>query len=134
MIKIKGAILSENNQLEDAIFFLEKALKIRIRHLGEEHESVADTQQWMGNVMRELGDSNEALDYFKNALHIKKRRLGDDDEDVASVLHNMAIVLDDLCDYQAAIRCYTEVRPVLHYVYHSRTVDMNETSIILSYC
>ena len=48
--------------------YLEEALRIRELHYGEEHESCADTMQWLGNLMRQYGDPSDALDYFKFAL------------------------------------------------------------------
>ncbi len=53
---------------------------IRRHNLGERHESCADTQQWIGNVMREWGHYDEALVCFESALQIKKETLGADHE------------------------------------------------------
>ena len=80
------------------MFCLDEALRIRTFHHGEVHVHCADTQQWMGNVMREWGDHEESLGHFKNALRIKKCGLGSDHIDVADALFNMAVVLVSLFD------------------------------------
>ena len=91
---------------------LEEALKIRDLNYGEEHESVADTLQWMGNVYCEWNDLDEAMAYFKDAQRVKwLALLGGEDkhhEEVANGLHNMGIVHDDLQEYDRSIECYRE--------------------------
>ncbi len=88
---------------------LEEALHIRKSHLSERDTSVADTEQWLGNLMRELGKLDEALAYFKSALKSKKTTVGNDHEDVADAMHNMAIILDDMRKHELSISCYQEV-------------------------
>ena len=44
--------------------YLEEALKISDLNYGEEHESVAATLQWIGNVYREWNDLDEAMAYY----------------------------------------------------------------------
>ena len=54
---------------------LGEALKIRDLNYGEEHELVANTLQWMGNVYREWNDLDEAMAYFEEALRVKRLAL-----------------------------------------------------------
>ena len=68
--------MCENGQCDGAMHFLELALRIRKLKYGEDHETVADTQQWMGNVMRQWSEYGEALELFKTPLRIKTERLG----------------------------------------------------------
>lgn len=42
--------MCENGQCDGAMHFLELALRIRKLKYGEDHETVADTQQWMVRV------------------------------------------------------------------------------------
>ena len=46
----KGALMFENGQCDGAMHFLELALRIPKLKYGEDHETVADTQQWMVRV------------------------------------------------------------------------------------
>ena len=92
---------------------LHEALQIRKYHLSDIDESVADTEQWLGNVLRETGRLEEALDFFKSALKSKKAKLGSNHEDVADAMHNMAIILEDLQKFDLSIGCYQEVSSIL---------------------
>ena len=100
--------------MDEAYSLLNEAKITRIHHFGHDHELVADTEQWLGNVMREDGNQSEALEYFKTALKIKKSRLGENHEDVANAMHNMAIVLDDLKKYKLSLGFYKEVSYLLY--------------------
>ena len=95
--------------MHNAYMLLHEALMIRKFHLSDTDESVADTEQWLGNVMREAGKLEEALDFFKSALKSKKAKLGNDHEDVADAMHNMAVILDDLQKFELSLGCYQEV-------------------------
>lgn len=95
--------------MENAFTLLSEALYIRKLHFDDDNESIADTEQWLGNVMRETGRLDEALEYFKSVIQSKKAKLGNDHEDVADAMHNMAIMLDDLHKYELSIGCYQEV-------------------------
>ena len=93
---------------EKAMECLEEALRIREIHYGEEHESCADTMQWIGNLLRKYGNSSDALDYFKFALSIKQKRLSSNDIDVANTLFNTAVLLDDIEKYGLSLVAYKE--------------------------
>ena len=62
----KGVLMCENGQCDGAKYFLGLALRIRKLKYGEDHEKVADTQQWMGNVMRQWGEYGEALELLRH--------------------------------------------------------------------
>ena len=100
--------MCEEDRAEEAMECLEEALRIREIHYGEEHESCADTMQWMGNCLRKHGDPSDALDYFKFALSIKQQRLGIDHIDVANTLFNTAVLLDDIEKFDLSLVAYKE--------------------------
>ena len=100
--------------MDNACERLEEALKIRKQNLIDGDQCIAETEQWLGNVMRETERLDEALTFFKSALKSKKATLGRNHEDVADALHNMAIVLDDLEKFELSIGCYQEVGLAKH--------------------
>lgn len=106
---------------------LEEALRIREIHYGEEHESCADTMQWMGNLLRKHGDPSEALDYFKFALSIKQKRLGSDDIDVANTLFNTAVLLDDIEKYELSLVAYKEALRIRKLVLGDKNQEVADT-------
>lgn len=110
---------------------LEEALRIRELHYGEEHESCADTMQWMGNLLRQYGDPSDALDYFKFALRIKQIRLGPDHIDVANTLFNTAVLLDDVEKYDLSLIAYKEACRIRKLVLGEKHSDVADTLFCL---
>ena len=106
---------------------LEEALRIRELHYGEEHESCADTMQWMGNLLRKHGDPSDALDYFKFALSIKQKRLSSDDIDVANTLFNTAVLLDDIEKYELSLVAYKEALRIRKLVLGDKNQEVADT-------
>lgn len=111
--------------------YLEEALRIRELHYGEEHESCADTMQWMGNLLRQFGDPSDALDYFKYALRIKQIRLGADHIDVANTLFNTAVLLDDVEKYDLSLIAYKEAYRIRRLVLGEKSYDVADTLFCL---
>jgi tetratricopeptide (TPR) repeat protein len=123
----QGALLCEEDKGDEAMECLEEALRIREIHYGEEHESCADTMQWMGNCLRNHGDPSDALDYFKFALSIKRKILGSDDIDVANTLFNTAVLLDDIEKYELSLVAYTEALRIRKLVLGKKNQEVADT-------
>ena len=104
-----GSLLCEQGETNNAYMLLHEALMIREIHLSDTDESVADSEQWSRNVMREVGTLEEALDYFKSALKSKKAKLGSDQENTADEMRNMTMILDYLQNHELSLGCYQEV-------------------------
>lgn len=128
---IQGALLCEEDRADEAMECLEEALRIREIHYGEEHESCADTMQWMGNLLRKHGDPSEALDYFKFALSIKQNRLGNDDIDVANTLFNTAVLLDDIEKYDLSLVAYQEALRIRKLVLGDNNQEIADTLLCI---
>lgn len=126
-VYLQGALLCEEDRGDEAMECLEEALRIREIHYGEEHESCADTMQWMGNCLRKYGDPSEALDYFKFALSIKRKMLGSDDIDVANTLFNTAVLLDDIEKYELSLVAYTEALRIRKLVLGKKNQEVADT-------
>lgn len=123
----QGALLCEDDRGDEAMECLEEALRIREIHFGEEHESCADTMQWMGNCLRKHGDPSDALDYFKFALSIKRKILGSDDIDVANTLFNTAVLLDDIEKYELSLVAYSEALRIRKLVLGKKNQEVADT-------
>lgn len=119
--------MCEEDRADEALECLEEALRIRELHYGEEHESCADTMQWMGNLLRKNGDAANALDYFKFALSIKQKRLGADDIDVANTLFNTAVLLDDIEKHDLSLVAYKEALRIRILVLGSNNQEVADT-------
>jgi tetratricopeptide (TPR) repeat protein len=124
-------LLCDEETSEEAMECLEEALRIRELHYGEEHESCADTMQWMGNLLRQYGDPSDALEYFKFALRIKQIRLGADHIDVANTLFNTAVLLDDVEKYDLSLLAYKEACRIRKLVLGEKNQDVADTLFCL---
>jgi tetratricopeptide (TPR) repeat protein len=67
-----------------------KALKIRRRVLGENHQDVAESLENIGHVYHDQGKPDEALEMFEEALAVFTRALGVDNEKNAGVCYLLA--------------------------------------------
>jgi len=97
-------------KLDDATKLLEEALRIRQDKLDEGHESIAETEEWMGNVLREQRDYDRALEFYRQSLNSKREIFGGSHEEVANATYTLAITLDGAGKYEAAIMNFKEVR------------------------
>ncbi len=68
----------ETQQLEQAWEGYKEALAIRIKHLGQQHASVADHLQSLAAVCLEMKRKEDAALYCQRALILKKKLFGED--------------------------------------------------------
>lgn len=113
----KGAMLCEiGGDLSEAKEALSEALRIREESLDEDDESTSETRQWMGNVLKDLGECELALECYQASLSTKKIIFGEDHEEVANTMMSIAIALDQLGDYSSSIQYYKEVSlPIINF-------------------
>ncbi len=89
---------------------LDKALDIRSNNEEEDcKEGIAETEEWIGNVLREEGRMEEAIKFFNSALASKKEIYGNDHEEVGNVVFTLAIALDGVKDFDLSIKYFQEV-------------------------
>ena len=70
--------------------FLEHALGIRKKVLGEDNLDLAETFNDLAGLYRTQGKYKEAEEYYDNALAIRKEVLGEDDSDLAETFNDLA--------------------------------------------
>jgi len=87
LFNILGAILSEQDQLEDAIINYKKAIKL--------NSNYAQAHNNLGTALHKLGKINEAVTQYKNAIDLKK--------DFPESLNNLGSAIIDLKKSKEAI-------------------------------
>jgi CHAT domain-containing protein/tetratricopeptide (TPR) repeat protein len=87
--------------------YLEQALGIRRRVLGDDHADTAASFNDLGNLLRVMGSLAAARPYFEQALEIHRRVFGDIHPNTATSLNNLGVLQDDMGDL-AAGRSYHE--------------------------
>jgi len=81
-----GAFLLVQNRIEKAMLYLEEALDVRRKGLGDRHPDVANTLFTFGEIYLAKSSFDQALDLFNEALEIWRDKVGDHDFDVSSAL------------------------------------------------
>jgi tetratricopeptide (TPR) repeat protein len=80
----------------------ERALAIREKTLGPEHNDTATTINNLALLLREQGDLAEARPLCERALSIRERMLGPEHPITATNLNNLGLLLNDLGDFAGA--------------------------------
>ncbi|HEX6290566.1 MAG TPA: FxSxx-COOH system tetratricopeptide repeat protein [Herpetosiphonaceae bacterium] len=88
--------------------YLEQALAIRQRVLGDDHSDTARSLNNLGIVLWAQGHYPAAQRAYEQALAIRQRLLGDDHPDTARSLNNLGVVLKDQGQYAAAQGYYEQ--------------------------
>jgi len=102
-----GSIYYRLRKNKLAINCFETALRIRIRHLGAEHNGVAQTLTDIGNTLRRIEDrQQDALQCYSVALRIRNKHLGPSNTEVGRLLYQMGGLHDLRKDYGQAVSCY----------------------------
>lgn len=68
-----GSILHDVGQYDKAIEYFEKALKIDLKALGDEHPNVATRYNNLGSAWYSKGEYDKAIEYYKKALEILRK-------------------------------------------------------------
>ncbi len=82
----------------------EKALKIRIDSLGEEHLDVAEIYHSLGTAYLVLKKYTQASRAYKKALDIKIDSLGDKHSRLSNSYNNLSVLHRQLGDYEEALK------------------------------
>ena len=102
-----GHYLRMIGEYRGARLYLEQALVIKRKVLGEEHPDTALGLNNLGRLLQDVGDLSGAQPYLEQALAIQKKVLGDEHPDMAASLNNLGLLLHDMGDLRGA-RPYLE--------------------------
>ena len=110
---------------------LERALKIKEQHFGEDHFEVAITLVNLGNANGELGDHKKKKDLLERALEIEEKHFGEEHFEVGITLYNLALAHGDLGDRGNKARILTKVLPIFerHFGMHHENCGKVKTAL-----
>ena len=74
-----------------------RALAIRIKLFGEEHESTADSYRQLGVTQHQMHDYNAAVQSYQRALAICMKLFGEDHERTAQCYMHVKVTQELLC-------------------------------------
>ena len=104
-LKLGDAFYCRGNY-NKALEYLENALTVCVKNLGEDHPKVATIYNNIGVLYRNQGKYEEALTYNKKALSIRVKALGKDHPSTAITYNNMAYVYCEQGMYKEALKYY----------------------------
>ena len=89
-----GNLLMVRGRPQEAIPYMEQALKRRSARLGPDHVTLHELHGSLGNVLVEVGRSNEAVEHHRRALALLEMRLSEDHQTRVGTLSNLGIALN----------------------------------------
>jgi CHAT domain-containing protein/Tfp pilus assembly protein PilF len=107
-LHLTGLKAYEQGKPHEALPMLQKALTTRIKLLGSEHPTTADSLNDIGVVHKALGDQVRAGQFYRQALAIYKKTLGVEHPKTASTLNNLGVVYFEKQDYTSAEPMYRQ--------------------------
>lgn len=96
-----GLVLTAQRRPTEALMCFQKALALRLEHLGANHPLVADTLTNMGPV-----DPNQAGEHYRKALAILEKSMGPQDPSLVGLLDRTARYYEDAGDLAKAQPLY----------------------------
>jgi tetratricopeptide (TPR) repeat protein len=79
-------VLEQQGKLEEALELYQKSLDTKIRAVGPDHASVADTKYRMASVHRHLGKHGDAQQLFREAASVFAMVYGESHEKTVDAL------------------------------------------------
>ena len=84
--------------------FHQRALAIRIKLFGEEHESTADSYRQLDVTQANLHDYASALQSYQRALVIRMKVLGEEHKSTADSYRDLGVTRNEMHDYTSALQ------------------------------
>ncbi len=91
-----------------ALSYLEQALAIHKKVLGEEHPATATSLNSLGYLLQAMGDYAGARPYLEQSLAIRRKVLGEEHPGTATSLNNLGSLLQDMGDSEGARSCHEQ--------------------------
>ncbi|CAF1069184.1 unnamed protein product [Adineta steineri] len=98
-----GYVKDDQGDCEKAIWYYEKALEIREKHLPSNHPHLASSYNNIGSVYDKMGDYSKALSYFEKALEIREKTLPSNHPHLANSYNNIGSVYQNMGEYLKAL-------------------------------
>ena len=103
-----GLMLSADGDAAAAAHVCTKALDLRRRLCGQDHQDVALSMSNLAGAYFDLGRRKDALTMYEDALALRKRVLKPDHPDIAQSMHNVASILSALGRHREALELKVE--------------------------
>jgi CHAT domain-containing protein/Tfp pilus assembly protein PilF len=89
-----GRILIIKESLKEAEDYLNRAVELNLKHVGNQNKELAESYSYLGRLFGRKGSYIQAIEFYEKALDITKIVYGQDHTKVASGYGNIAIIYD----------------------------------------
>jgi tetratricopeptide (TPR) repeat protein len=110
-------------EIKAAESHLERAVKLRQKHLGLGHPETLDSMDHLGWIYIDQARYEEAAKLVENTLSISRRALGDEHAETLSLAKTLGIVYKDMGRFDEAERLYLNNIPVARRVLGDRHLE-----------
>lgn len=93
---------------DSAIYYYNKSLEIRKKHISDSHPSIALSYHNMGTAYHDKGEYKKALECYINALMAHQKGYGENNVLSANVYNAMGNLFSDVGNYKKAIDFFEE--------------------------
>lgn len=105
-LNLKGLLLQDTGEFEQARSYHKRALDIGTRFVAEKSEAVAQSYNNLGTVAFYMEDYQEALSNFEKALELNRKAFGDENLETGRCYNNLGFINRRLGNLQQALVNY----------------------------
>lgn len=118
-----GRSFRERGEFAQAIKYLDQALAIGLKELGDRHGEIATTYSTLSITYRSMGDYARALDFANKALSIQIATLGENDALVGQTYNRIANVYSEKNDLDQSLAYRKKAVAIYVAVYGERSAE-----------
>lgn len=128
VLTIKGDLLREKEQFEEALSFARKALKILENIVGsEETPDMAITLNGLGSILHDQQNYQDAAKNYMHALTINLKTVGTNHPETAITYNNLGNVYQDVGDDASAEKYYVKCLEIQKKIYGNVNPELSAT-------
>ncbi|CAF1339646.1 unnamed protein product [Rotaria sp. Silwood1] len=123
-----GSVLRNQNQLNEALEYMERALHIELLAPQPNSLKIASYHNNIGLVLTDLNNFNSALIYYEQAFKIQQKYLPPNHPDLATSYNNIGAIYNELQDYSKALSFYEKSLDIMQ-----RSLPLNHPDLAVPY-
>jgi serine/threonine protein kinase/Tfp pilus assembly protein PilF len=99
----RANLRKEEGKYKDAVSDAKRALELKLKALGPDHDSVAETYHLLGNIYLQTAQYAEAIDSYQRSVVIRERTLGPDHPKLVAAITSIAAVYGESGEHERSI-------------------------------
>ena len=105
-----GTYYTYIRDFEKGLFYLEKTLNYRLKHLGKDHEDIGNSYFSLGHhFLTTRREFEKSIEYNERALELRINAYGKESAEAAECYNNLALAYSELRDIEKALKFQKKV-------------------------